>query len=146
MKVSFRVEGEKEAIKSIGFFSFRRASSRRRRKAFGRAAASVLTDIQLRTQKGRGLKGAFNGYTLSTLLQKIKKGQQTRPVNLSDTNLMLDNMKSNGRPRFGTVFFGSRGSTKKAFHTDQKRPWFGMKKEEVDKAMEVFSGSIFGRK
>lgn len=99
--------------------------------------ADVKDTIDKRTRSGRGIKGSFKPYTKSYAEYRVSKGRQKRPVNLTFTGKMLQNMtwktyKAGSRITI-EFFFSSATEATKAAANHKIRPWFGLSKREEGK-------------
>ena len=108
---------------------------------FEQAVLDEVTVLSLRTLSGQGSNNRpFMKYDDSTIEQKKKKGKQTNPVNLTDTGDMLNGVvasfsktKNAFRAEIG---FNTKEQSKKAFWTDQLRPWFKLSRRQVKNIRE----------
>tara|TARA_Y100001951_G_scaffold67618_1_gene54523 strand:- start:754 stop:1191 length:438 start_codon:yes stop_codon:yes gene_type:complete len=88
-----------------------------------------LNIIKKRTNKGRGVLGAFKKYTPEYEKFKVSIGQGRTP-NLQVSNFMLSNMNEKTNKRLSRLHFPNNKANELAFYNDKTRPFFSVTSKE----------------
>lgn len=97
-------------------------------KALAKAAINLTSNIKRRVARGRGLGGSpFAPYDPAYAKFRAKRGRTVAPVDLNFSGKMLGSMNGSlDRRGVAKVAFTSVAQSRKAYFTDQRRPWFGI--------------------
>lgn len=100
-------------------------------RALTKAAINLTNSIKRRVAGGRGLGGSiFAPYDPKYAKLRTKRGRTTSPVDLNFSGKMLGSMNGSlARRGVAKVAFSSVAQSRKAYFTDQRRPWFGMDRD-----------------
>ena len=91
-----------------------------------------------RTQKGRGIFGAFPAYSPKYALFRRKQGRGTQ-VDLNFTGQMLSSMTARKNRGYAVIGFTRSTEAKKAYFNHQSRPFFGFNHLERNKLVTFFA-------
>jgi hypothetical protein len=99
--------------------------------ALTKAAVNLSSNIKRRVAQGRGLNGSpFPSYDPKYAKLRVKRGRSAAPVDLNFTGKMLGSMNGSlDRKGVAKVSFTGLAQAKKAYFTDQRRPWFGVDRD-----------------
>jgi phage gpG-like protein len=110
-------------------------------KAFEPILQDETTRMVQRIQSGKDVDGnPFTPYTPEYEKFKSAKGRKTSPVDLTFTGNMLNAITSKvekfADKIVGTIFFNSAREAAKARGNQDKRPFFGLSEEQVQRITE----------
>jgi len=104
----------------------------------------AMTKIKVRTSEGKDVEGRyFKPYTAKYKMFRREKGLPTNVVDLFRTGSMLSSMTYDPYERYVKIFFLNTSdefnvkNPKKAFFLNQKRRFFALSKDEVDKIVNM---------
>lgn len=117
-------------------------------RAVDKAMANQLRRLIKRTDRGEGVDGKFAPYTPEYRDWKVKeKGRNARP-DLTLSGNMLANLthktKSSGGKITGRIGFTSLKERKKGEGNQKKRPFIGLKREEISEIVDELKKRIRG--
>lgn len=100
-------------------------------RALTKAAINLTNKIKRGVARGRGLNGTpFAPYDPAYAKIRAKRGRSIAPVDLNFTGRMLGAMQGSlARRGIAKVSFTSVAQSRKAYFTDQRRPWFGVDRD-----------------
>lgn len=111
--------------------------------AIAKTATFAINIIQQNMDRGQGISGPFKPYSESYAKFRADKGRQVSPVDLTFTGKMRAAMAhralGTGRQR---LYFLDALSSKKAFHNNKTRPFFGFNAQDRSRLTEFFRRSL----
>src|ERR1700752_5174468 len=110
----------------------------RMRERLGPALADEAARIVVRTQRGQDVDGnSFAPYSKQYAKHRARKGRNTTPVDLTFTGNMLSAISTEGAEEggatVGKLSFNSAREAVKARGNQEKRPFFGLSDEQVER-------------
>lgn len=99
--------------------------------------------IKQRIAKGEGLRGPFKPYTPAYARFRKDAGRSTDKVNLFFTGRMIGGMQVDATDTKAEVFFLGEEALKAMGHHYRKRPFFALKKDELDRIRD-YLGKMVG--
>jgi len=114
-------------------------------KALGLALQKVVLSLNQRTKAGKSVEGSpFADYTPEYAKFKSRKGRSIAPPDLTFSGAMLRaiqfSVKRTANAIIGRIYFNSAKEANKARGNQEKRPFFGLSKEERDLVIDIVRG------
>lgn len=120
------------------FNALRGALKGNQKKAMLSAVLQARTIIAQRTAKGVDVNGTdFIPYTKAYSAFRKKAGRSERP-NLMFTGRMIGSMQVKANARKGEIFFSRSEESKKAAFNNQRRRFFDLSNDELDRVRNVY--------